>query len=116
MSRNVFTSEELFAEFLCSRSIAFLEVLVEISRNLVWPQNIVNSFFLVAIEFQRLQNRYAEQFDGFSGEESSQYLCPSQQHNSGKRRACWSPFIKFYLEGSFRNAWGVQENRFAPQV
>ena len=78
MSRNVFTSVEVYAEFLCFRSTAFLEVLVAISRNLVWPQNIVNSLFLVATEFQRLQNRYAEQFDGFSGEESSQYFCPGE--------------------------------------
>ena len=46
----------------------------------------MDNFFLVTTEFQRLQNRYAEQFDGFSGENSSQYLCPSQQHNAGKGR------------------------------
>ena len=126
MSRNVFTSEERCAELLCSRSTAFLEELVAISRNPVWPQNIVDSFFLVTTEYQRLQDSYAEQFEGFSGENSSQYLRPSQQHNSGKGRPKFlipraqlvglRTFIKFYLEGNFPNAWDVRENRFVLPV
>lgn len=85
MNRNIFTSQEGYAEVLCSRSTAFVEGLVTISRNPVWPQNILDGFCLLINEFQRLQNRYEERFDGFSGEDS-QYVCPNQQRNSGKGR------------------------------
>ena len=78
------TSKEGYDELLCSRSTAFLEGLVAILRNRVWPQNIVDS---------------SQQFGGFGGEDSSQYLCPSQQMAQFRERTTKifnSSFTKFY--------------------
>ena len=44
----------------------------------------MDSFFLVTTEITTVTEQVSGQFDGFS--DSSQHLCPSQQHNSEKGR------------------------------
>ena len=75
MNRNKFTCDENYGEILCTRSCAFIEGLIAISRNPTWPEAIVHDFHLLINEFEQMQYTYGERFNGFDRDDF-QYLCP----------------------------------------
>lgn len=86
MNRNKFTCDENFGEILCTRSCAFVEGLVAISRNPAWTEAIAYDFHTLINEFQQMQYTYGERFNGF-GRDDFQYLCPiyNEQRNEKGR-------------------------------
>ena len=81
----MFTCDENYAEVLCSRCTTFVEGLVTISRNPTWPQDMADDFCSLINQFQQIQYRYEERFNGFSGEDT-QYICPIEQQNNARGR------------------------------
>ena len=70
MKRNTFSADERYAEAICLRCKAFMEGLVIISRNPLWPQQFVDDICELLRKFQHLHNIYDEQFNGFRVEDS----------------------------------------------
>ena len=82
MNRNKFTCDDNYAEVLCSRSRAYVEGLTTITRNPVWPEEVID-FCSLILQFQQIRAEYEQRFNSLDRDDT-QYRCPEESTGRGR--------------------------------